>query len=222
MGIKVLVIEDDPDLAERFCAAIRCTPGLEVCGTAGTLAQARRSVDELAPDVLLVDLGLPDGSGIDLIRHAKKRHPACDALVMTMFGDEHSVADSIMAGATGYLLKDTAHADIGAAVLEVRAGGSPLSASVARRVLALLRGASTAPPAGAAAGEPLESTGEALSERELEILHLVAKGLNFKEVALVLEISPYTVATHAKRIYQKLSVHSRGEAVYEAGQLGLL
>ena len=171
---------------------------------------------------MLVDLGLPDMDGVALIRHAASRHPGCDVLVVTMFGDDQHVLGSIEAGATGYLLKDADGAHIAAAIHQLRAGGSPISPGIARRVLARFRIAS-APPAPSVPSTPMPSAeGSPLSARETEILRLVAKGLGFDTVGELLGISPHTVVTHVKKIYRKLAVRSRGEAVYEAGQLGLL
>jgi DNA-binding NarL/FixJ family response regulator len=170
-----------------------------------------------APDVLLVDLGLPDIDGVELIRQAVRRCPQCDVIVITMFGDDGHVLPSLEAGATGYLLKDAARAGIAASIHEVRSGGSPISPSIARRVLARFRLPAAAPPAASQTPEP-----SPLSERETEILRLVAKGLSFDSIGEVLVISPHTVVAHVKKIYRKLAVHSRGEAVYEAGQMGLL
>jgi DNA-binding NarL/FixJ family response regulator len=151
-------------------------------------------------------------------------HALCDVMVITMFGDDGHVIDSIRAGATGYLLKDALPEDIASSILQVRAGGSPISPAIARRVLQSFRVSNK--PVNGESIPRIETTPRAsaspLSERETEILRLVAKGLNFKEVGSILSISPNTVITHVKRIYQKLAVHSRGEAVYEANQLGFL
>lgn len=222
MTIRVLVVEDEPSFLQRFCDAIAAEPGLSLCGSASTLAEALERVDTLAPDVVLTDLGLPDGNGVEVIRRAKAANPTCDVVVVTMFGDDGNVIDSIRAGATGYLLKDAMPKDIASSILQVRAGGSPISPAIARRVLQSFQASK-----GAVTGKEFPRSeavpqSAVLSERETEILRLVAKGLNFKEVGAILSISPHTVITHIKRVYQKLAVHSRGEAVYEASQLGLL
>jgi len=221
MSIKVLVVEDEPLFSQRFCDAIRAEPALTLCGSATTVVEACSLVDALAPDVVLADLGLPDGHGVAVIRHAQAGQVPRDVIVVTMFGDDGNVIDSIRAGATGYLLKDALPRDIAGAILQVHAGGSPISPAIARRVLESFRLLDHAAPAAALAGEGPHPP-SLLSAREQEILRLVAKGLSFKDVGTVLAISSHTVITHVKRIYQKLAVHSRGEAVYEANQMGLL
>jgi DNA-binding NarL/FixJ family response regulator len=216
-GIKVLIVEDEPAIRRRLCEAVDAAPALVLCGSAGTVADACALVDRTAPDVVLADLGLPDGPGADVIRYAKASDPARDVVVVTLFGDDEHLIESIRAGATGYLLKDALPCDIAAAIVQVREGGSTMSPSIARRVLQSFNvGLQESPATGGA------KRGGILSEREAEILRLVAKGFSFKEVGATLDISSSTVVTHIKRTYQKLEVHSRGEAVYEASQLGLL
>lgn len=217
MATSVLIVEDEPEFLRRFSDAVMADPGLRLTAAVSTGKAGRAMLDAEPPDVMLVDLGLPDLDGVELIRHAARHHPACDVLVVTMFADDQHVMASIEAGAAGYLLKDASTERIAAAVLEVRAGGSPISPSIARRVLARFRVAPTPPPVAAA---PAENS--PLSQRETEILRLIAKGFSFDTVGEVLGISPHTVVTHVKKVYRKLAVHSRGEAVYEAGQMGLL
>lgn len=222
MTVSVLVVEDEPGFLQRFCGAIAAEPDLRLCGAGTTVKGGCALVDTLSPDVVLVDLGLPDGNGVDVIRHAMSGNAKRDVLVVTMFGDDGNVIESIRAGATGYLLKDAMPGDIAGSILQVHAGGSPISPAIARRVLQSFRLDRHARGNAAAGASGTPTRTAALSERETEILRLVAKGLNFKEVSGILAISPNTVVTHVKRIYQKLAVHSRGEAVYEANQMGLL
>jgi DNA-binding NarL/FixJ family response regulator len=218
--VGVLIVEDEPEFLSRFSEAVLGDPLLRLLGAVSTGKAGLALLDAQPPDVLLVDLGLPDISGIELIRHAARHHPGCDALVVTMFADDGHVLGSIEAGATGYLLKDASAARIAAAIHEVREGGSPISPSIARRVLARFRGGAPAAATLTAPAAPAEAS--PLSERETELLRLVAKGFSFDAVAEVLAISPHTVVTHVKNIYRKLAVHSRGEAVHEARQMGLL
>jgi DNA-binding NarL/FixJ family response regulator len=167
---------------------------------------------------MMIDLGLPDGSGIDLIRSVSQKKPDVDIMVVTVFGDEQHVVSSIEAGATGYILKDSTPADVISCIRLLRAGGSPVSPVVARSVLRAIRnrmGPSTPTRVTNPESNPL-------SARETEILQLLAKGMSFNEIGEILGISPHTVTAHIKKIYRKLAVHSRGEAVYEATQMGLL
>jgi DNA-binding NarL/FixJ family response regulator len=216
MSTSVLIVEDEPEFLRRFSEAVLADGGLRLIGAVSTGAAGLALLDAQPPDVMLVDLGLPDMDGVELIRHAARHQPACDVLVVTMFADDSHVMASLEAGATGYLLKDASVERIAAAVHELHAGGSPISPSIARRVLARFRVAPVPLP------QPASPPPSLLSERETEILRLVAKGFSFDTVGELLGISPHTVVTHVKKTYRKLAVHSRGEAVYEASQMGLL
>jgi len=170
--------------------------------------------------VLLVDLDLPGGNGIELIRHAAHVRPQCEVMVISVFGDEQHVMASIEAGATGYLLKDDLALDLPSQLRSLRAGGSPISPIIARRLLMRL-----APAAGHLASELAQLSDEdavALSEQESRVLHLAAKGFTFDEIAQFLQVSPHTVMTYVKRVYRKLHVRSKVEAIYEARRLGWL
>jgi len=216
VATTVMLVEDDPAFLARFCGIVAAAPELRLMAAVGDLAAARQLLATQAPDVLLTDLGLPDGSGIDLIRETARAHPGTDIMVVSVFGDEEHVVASIEAGATGYVLKDSLPDEFVALIRELRAGGSPISPLIARQLLRRWRQAA-APTAAATA------TGDAgLSAREAEVLGLIAKGFNFAEIARLLTVSPHTITAHVKKIYQKLAVHSRGEAVYEATKMGLL
>lgn len=220
---SVLIVEDEPEFVRRFSDAVLADPGLQLLAAVSTGKAAMALLDAQPPDVMLVDLGLPDIDGVEVIRHAARHRPRCDVLVVTMFGDEQHLVSSIEAGATGYLLKDASSERIAASIHELRAGGAPISPSLARRVLERFRIAAQAQPSSVApARSETRPPQSPLTERETEILRMVAKGLSFETVGEVLGISPHTVVTHVKKIYRKLAVHSRGEAVYEAGQMGLL
>lgn len=175
-------------------------------------------LDLRKPDVLLVDLGLPDTSGIEVIRHASQTLPKCECMVVTVFGDEEHVLASIEAGAAGYLLKDASEENFLAGIRELIAGGSPISPIIARRLLKRFQSESIGPAAATADGK----SEVALSEREKEILLLASKGFNYPEMGKLMGISPHTVTSHVKKIYRKLAVHSRGEAVFEANRMGLI
>lgn len=221
--IRILLVEDDGATRARLSAALDSVPGLKVVATCIDKADALAWLSRHDADVLLCDLGLPDGSGTDVIRFARQQHPRCECMVVTMFGDDANVMASIAAGATGYLLKDASDDDLRASILELRAGGSPMSPVIARQVINRLRDADR-PDAQRPASKPLPASvpGVSLSARETEILDLVARGYTYAEIAGLLSISVATVASHIRNIYGKLAVNSRSEAVFEAHKLGLL
>ena len=217
---RILVVDDDEAFRESVCTAIARDDAMVLAAQAGSVARAREAIVRGNFDVALVDLGLPDGNGIDLIREIARTRPEIDVMVVTVFGDEAHVIASIEAGATGYLLKRSLIDTLGATVRELRAGGSPISPVIARQLLQRFkRGADDAALAQQAVAV-IDDGG--LSEREREVLLFIAKGFTVGEIANMLHLSAHTVATHVKHIYRKLAVHSRTEAVYEAGRMGLL
>jgi len=219
--IRVALVEDDVNFQNAVISAIGTAPDMELIAAASTRLQGLQMLDGKPADVLLVDLGLPDGSGIDVVRTAHARWPACNIMVSTAFGDEAHVMQSLEAGATGYLLKDSAPERL---VLEIRSlhgGGSPISPLIARQILMRFR-----PPDQAAAG-PVERAGvksqcAPLSAREREVLEFITKGFASNEIASLMSVSHHTVLTYVRRIYTKLEVNSRTEAIYEARSQGLL
>ncbi len=215
--IAVLIVEDEPEFRRRFAQIVENEPSMTLVGVAANKREAQVLLDKENFDVLLIDLGLPDGNGIELIRQVSQKKPDADIMVVTVFGDEQHVVSSIEAGATGYILKDSTPADVISCIRLLRAGGSPVSPVVARSVLRAIRNRM----GPAAASRPVPENNP-LSARETEILQLLAKGMSFNEIGEILGISPHTVTAHIKKIYRKLAVHSRGEAVYEATQMGLL
>src|SRR5882757_7383166 len=215
--IAVLIVEDEPEFRRRFAQIIESVPSMRLVGVAANKREAQAVIEKENFDVMLIDLGLPDGNGIELIRSVSAKKPDCDIMVVTVFGDEQHVVSSIEAGATGYILKDSTPADVISCIRLLRAGGSPVSPVVARSVLRAIRNRM----GPAAASRPVPENNP-LSARETEILQLLAKGMSFNEIGEILGISPHTVTAHIKKIYRKLAVHSRGEAVYEASQMGLL
>lgn len=211
---RVLLVEDDARTRDRLQRAIAAHEGLQIQAAVGTCADARAALAHSAPDVLLTDLGLPDGHGTELIRETREAHPHTRSMVISVFGDERHVVDAIRAGASGYLLKDASSKEIGRSILDLIAGGSPISPAVARYLLKSLQPAAPEKPATKLVDE--------LSEREIEVLQLVADGSSYAEIGKALFISVNTVATHIKHIYDKLAVNSRGKAVREAEQRGLI
>jgi DNA-binding NarL/FixJ family response regulator len=217
----VLIVEDDPPTRAWLASVIERHRDLVLAGAVGSCREGREALERLEPAVLLTDLGLPDGSGIELIRLARERGGRTQSMVITVFGDEPHVIAAIEAGALGYLLKDAMPDTIGRSILEMLAGGSPMSAPVARYLLKRFG----QPAAGGIEGPTADagtSVGPALSEREREVLGYIVKGFTYVEIARIAGLSSHTVATYVRRVYGKLEVHSRGEAVYEAISLGLV
>jgi DNA-binding NarL/FixJ family response regulator len=209
----ILLVEDDAPTSWRLQDALS-KAGYQV-RAAGTLAEARAALAENAPKVLLTDLQLPDGHGVDLIRETRARFPETEIMVISVLGDEGSVISAITVGATGYLLKDAFPTDIAATVRDLVAGHSPISASIARFIVRRTQASAEPPP-----GPPLNTT--KLTPREIDILWGIAKGFSYAEIASHLGMSRQTVPGHIKSIYRKLEVHTRGEAVFEAVQQGLI
>jgi DNA-binding NarL/FixJ family response regulator len=220
---QVLIVEDDPQTRAYFASCVSAHAQLRVFAEAASVAQGKAWLAQAAEnpiDVMLTDLGLPDGSGLELIAHAAQHLSGCDSLVISMFGDEDHVLASIEAGATGYLHKDSAPADIAQSILQLKRGQSPMSPMIARRLLAKYRSIS----AGQTPIKPVvtEAHLPTLSKRELEVLDHISRGFSYAELAQIIHVSIHTVQTHIKNIYAKLSVHNRSEAVFEAQRLGLL
>lgn len=211
--ISILLVEDDPPTNWRLKDALE-KAGFDVAA-AMTLAEARASLDKRKPRVLLTDLQLPDGHGVELIRETRAGLPDTEIMVISILGDEESVISAITVGATGYILKDAFPTDIAATVRELVAGHSPISASIARFIVRRTQHAAEPP-----AGPQLNTT--KLTPREIDILWGIAKGFSYAEIASHLGMSRQTVPGHIKSIYRKLEVHTRGEAVFEAVQQGLI
>jgi DNA-binding NarL/FixJ family response regulator len=210
---RVAIVEDDTILREDLVRVVTHAEGLEVAGAGDTLAAGRALVAG-EPDVLLIDLALPDGNGVDLIREARAQWPCIKIIVVSIFGDARSVVRAIEAGADGYLLKGAGEQQAEEAIRSVLAGGAPISPAVASHILTRMRERTASP-----LGEVLDAP---LTEKETAILTDLAKGFRYKEVARLHGISPHTVADHVKSIYRKLAVNSRSEAVFEAVQAGLI
>lgn len=216
---SVLIVEDDPRFSMLFSDAVHSADDLHLAGMAEDLPEGLHLLTRTQPDVLLVDIGLPSGSGIDLIHHAKKSVPHCESMVVTVFADDQAVIACIEAGAMGYLLKDSCCIDIVQQIRLLCSGGSPISPAIARRLLLRIGVKSEASSACESSTPPVTVT---LSIQEHAVLSMSAKGYNYAEIAQFLKLSRHTVETYVKRIYQKLQVHSKTEAVYEARKLGLM
>ena len=207
---SVLLVEDDPEVNQRISALLQAHPRFALVGSEICLADAMAALLRQKPDILLTDIGLPDGSGIDLIKAIHTHHMDTEALVVSGFQDEHLVFKALEAGAKGYVLKHDQSQKIGDALLTMLNGGAPISPVIARLMLTRFE----SPP-------PSQPLPEVLTERQSRILKLVCQGFSSQEIAEKLSISYYTVTTHIKNIYQKLQVNSRAEAINEAIKLGL-
>lgn len=219
LALRIGVVEDDAGSRDALVSMIDAQGDMAVVMVAASRHEALAQLPHCPLDVLLVDLGLPDGSGLDVIRAARSLWSGCSILVSTIFGDEAHVLRSIEAGALGYLLKDSDAAELADEIRNLHAGGSPISPMVARKILAR---AVTALPAveHAAPRRPPDAPG--LSTRELEVLRHVSKGFTTDETAAAMGVSGTTVLTFVRRIYAKLQVNTRAEAVHAAFKHGLL
>jgi len=213
--LKVALVEDDIAFQNSFAAAVGSSEDMRLIGMAHNVAQARKMLAGDPLDVLVVDLGLPDGSGIDVIRDAHAAWPDCGIMVSTTFADEKHVIASIEAGAAGYLLKDSSAEKIADEIRALHAGGSPISPRIARHILLRFRAHPPEP-------EPAPALANPLSPREREALELITKGFSYDEIAELMQVSRNTVMTFVRRIYQKLEVGSKAEAIFEARSHGLL
>lgn len=219
----VVIVEDDPNTRAQLADKLETLAQFKVLAACGSVAEAQKALAAEAPDLLLVDLGLPDGTGLDIITAQSERRPDLPILVISVFGDERSVIRAIEAGAQGYLLKSDTSLQIEACLQQLLAGGAPISAPIARYLIKRLRPAAPGKEkegGDSAPARPPEVT--LLSERELEVLQLAAKGYSYQDIAELLEVKVSTVSSYTRRLYQKLSVHSRSEAVFEAMRLGLV
>jgi DNA-binding NarL/FixJ family response regulator len=220
--IKVVVCEDQPQILKNQVKILQDSPEIEVVGTALSGEAVLELLSKTQPDVLLQDLGLPRMSGIDVTREVKRRWPGVEVLIFTIFDEEEKVIEAVKAGASGYLLKGATAEKIVEAIREVKSGGSVIQPNLARRLLKHFHVPEepSRPPLPSADRE--EPPTRPLTEREIEILRLIAKGLSNNEAAGVLGLSRATVRTHLEHIYEKLEVTNRVEAVTEGLRKGLI
>jgi len=207
--IRLVLVEDQPTILQQQKRLLLRHPELQVVGTARDGCGALELIAEHRPDVVLLDLGLPDIDGIEVTRRIKASMPEVEILIFTIFDEEVRVLEAVRAGASGYLLKGTPARRMVEAICEVHDGGSVIQPRLARR---LLRHFQTA------RGQDVPQ----LTPRETEILLLIAKGLSNRAAAEALTVSPATVRTHLEHIYAKLEVSNRTEAVTEAIRMGII
>jgi DNA-binding NarL/FixJ family response regulator len=205
-AVRIGILEDNVQFSAYLCEIVRDEPGLRLSFCAATVADALAALAQGAPDLLLVDMQLPDGSGLDLVRHAVAT-TACRIMMLTVLVDRQSVLGAFECGAHGYLLKDTPPEQIVRDINAIMSGAAPISAGAATHILTLFQ---RVPEDAATAPTP----------RERELIQMIARGLTYAEAAQAMGISVHTVADYIKTIYRKLDVNSKNEAVFEARNQG--
>ena len=211
---RVLIVEDRHETAQRLKNIIDSSPDLVVCGMADDVYTGLNKLFDLKPRIVLIDLGLPDGSGNDIIHAVSKASWQCDSIVLSIFGDEARVVQALHAGAKGYILKSGSLETISSDIFSVINGGSPISPQIARYLLSLVQTHKL--------GKTETKHNFMLTKREMQILDAVAKGYKRKEIGERFDISTGTVGNHINSIYQKLNVSSNTEAIAEATKKGLI
>lgn len=201
MAIAVSIVEDNPEARKILARWINRANGFRLAGEFGDGESAVRLLPEKAPNVVLMDINLPGMSGVDAVKKLKPDLPGTQFVMLTVYEDADHIYSALAAGATGYLLKQTPRDELLKALEEVHGGGSPMTSNIARKVVQSFKQPSVT-------GEK-----EDLSPREQEVLELLARGYLYKEIAERLNISVPTVNTYVRRIYEKLHVRSRGQAV---------
>ncbi len=218
MPIRVLIVEDQPNILKAQSKLLDEFGEIEIVGEALSGEHALEQLDALKPDVILLDLGLPRMSGMDVTRSVKASHPEINILIFTIFDEEEKVIEAVVAGAAGYLLKGTPVEKIVEAIKDVNEGGSVIQPNLARALLKLI----AAPPKQVSVPTYNPEAVTNLTKRELEILQIIAKGLSNNEAAKVLGLSKATIRTHLEHIYEKLDVTNRLEAVTEGIREGII
>jgi DNA-binding NarL/FixJ family response regulator len=199
--IKVAIIEDDAKVREMLTVLVSATRELKWIGSYPNSEMALKHLPRDWPDVIMMDINLPNMSGIECAAKVKEQHPPTQIVMLTAYEDKERIFDSLKAGASGYLLKRASPMEILEAISEVHGGGSPMSSSIARQVVQYFR------------QRPSKDDTENLTTREVEILELLAQGYLYKEIGEKLSIATGTVRNHLQHIYEKLHVRSRTEAV---------
>ncbi|MFC3146970.1 response regulator transcription factor [Piscinibacterium candidicorallinum] len=233
-GIRVLMVDDDVHSRQRIARALHGDPRVHLAGQAESLAQARKLLGNESFQVLLVDLELGDGSGLDLIAEVRAAGRAIEIIVISALGHDEAVMRALSAGAVGFLFKGSATDNYAQAIVEAVNGGSPITPLIARRLLKHFQNAAALPLGRAiAAARPLAAevpiprfgapqAREELTEREQGIIRKVALGYTNTEIATQFAISVHTVNTHVKNVYRKLQVRTRAQATKQLALLGLV
>ena len=213
---RILLLEDDKPIRERLTGIIEAWPHGQLVAACAALAETIQVIGRETIDLLITDLKLPDGHGVQAIRALRTQQPQAEAMVISVLADDRNVIEAIEAGASGYLLKDSDPINIIDAIVDLLGGRSPISPTIARTIIRRIAGKDTEQ------SEPAQDNGEKLTPREMDILWGIAKGFTYGELAERLEISKQTVPVHIKNIYRKLQANNRSEAVYEASRRGLI
>jgi len=207
-AIQVALVEDDPGVRANLVAILNSDPGFSCQAAYADGISALKGIPANRPDVVLMDINLPGMLGTECVRHLRTAVPGLPVLMLTVYDDSEQVFKSLMAGATGYLLKRTPKDKLLEAIREINSGGAPMSRQIAKRVVQFFQEIQQAPAEVRRAPEIKN-----LTDREEQVLASLAKGFSYKEIADVLSISFETVRTHVRSVYEKLHVHSRTEAV---------
>jgi len=208
VAIAVSIVEDDAQARKILAGWVSHAPGFRLLGEWGNAEAAVAALPDKKPNVVLMDINLPGMSGVDAVKKLKPILPDTQFVMLTVYEDADHIYNALAAGATGYLLKETPRQDLLSALEDVYRGGSPMTSNIARKVVQSFgRGAAAVP------------SGEELSPREQEVLELLARGYLYKEIAERLNISGPTVNTYVRRMYEKLHVRSRAQAVAKYAHL---
>lgn len=202
MSISVSIVEDDAGIRSTLAKLINSSPGYRCVSDHGSAESALEEIPKLKPNVALMDINLPGLSGVECVRRLKPLLPGTQVIMLTVYQNTEHIFNALAAGATGYMLKQTPPAELLVAIQEVNAGGSPMSSHIARKIVQSFQRTS-----------PATKEMESLSQRESEVLELLAKGFLYKEIAESMKVTYATVHTHIRHIYEKLHVRSRTEAV---------
>ena len=203
--VTVVIVEDHREFRESLAFMVNATEGYRCTGHFRTMEEAIEKMAANVPDVVLSDIGLPGMSGIEGVRILKERYPKLLVLMLTVYDDDDRIFDALCAGASGYLLKKTPPARLLDSLKEAVGGGAPMSPEVARRVIALFRDV-----------RPPDRVDYDLTPHETRLLKLLVEGHNYKTAAAALGVTTATISFHLQRIYEKLQVHSKSEAVAKA------
>ena len=200
--ITIAIVDDDADVRRSVATILKHQPDMRCLGTFPSAEEALQAIPTLKPQLVLMDINLPGMRGVECVAKLSKLMPGLQIVMLTVYDDDDDIFNSLAAGASGYLLKPVRTETLVAAIREVHAGGSPMSMKIARRVVQTFK-------------KPLPDNNQVadLTARELEILELLAKGFQSKEIGAQINISYWTVVTHVTHIYEKLHVRSRAEAV---------